>query len=386
MALHSKNPPKAFLFLLLVAFLTGCSDTDDRAEVESPVPVVRLTAFLSAGVEEIQMDVANDGTAPIITNLNDELGLDFLQFGRRDVDESSVGYYFWQEQRSRAYYKDLESGISFSSNDICGFSSEGGNPRVIRSVLGNAEYVVMPYTRQGDGANLEFAIRIFDRTFSQCRDLAFPSIPPSGIENLSLEGSLLGRYYLDSGSGTPLLDLVDLRLGEVRETIILNEDFQAATFRGDEVWIFNKDTSYLVFNAASGTFVRSGTAPGLPAQGPGLFDSRFSGNQLLVRYIYQQPSLFFAQPAVYDFDQSALVEGAEPFLPVLQERIEQATGDRVLFGNYAVDLPSGIFAISFVRGNGTAEGGVVLTNFEQDWFELLELPFLPEEIEIREVR
>jgi hypothetical protein len=58
----------------------------------------------------------------------------------------------------------------------------------------------------------------------------------------------------------------------------------------------------------------------------------------------------------------------------------------VLFGNYGVDLPTGIIALSYVRGNGTAEGGVVLTNFGQDWFELLELPFLPEEIEIRDVR
>jgi hypothetical protein len=383
------SPNRPFLFypcflVLLLSLSWSCSDEDP--EVESPIPEVRLSTFLSADLEEIQMDVTNDGTDPIILYLNDELGLDFLQFGRRDVDESSVGYYFWQEKLSRAYFKDLDSGTSFSLNDVCGFASEGGTPRVIRSVLGNRDYVVMPYTREGDGMALEFALRIFDRATSQCRDVSFPQIPPSGIENLSLEGNWLGLYYLDAGTGNPLLDLVDLAQGQVRETINLNLDFQAATFRGDEVWIFNKDTSYQVFNASSGTFIRSGNAPGLPAQGPGMFDSRFSGNQLLVRYIYQQPSLFFAQPAVYDFDRSALVEGSEPYLPLLQERIEQQTGDRVLFGNYGVDLPTGIIALSYVRGNGTAEGGVVLTNFGQDWFELLELPFLPEEIEIRDVR
>jgi len=76
-----------------------------------------------------------------------------------------------------------------------------------------------------------------------------------------------------------------------------------------------------------------------------MFNSRFSGNRLLVRYVYQQPSLFFAQPAVYDFDQSTLTEGSEPFLPELQERIERETGDRALFGNFAVDLNTGVIAL-----------------------------------------
>jgi hypothetical protein len=209
---------------------------------------------------------------------------------------------------------------------------------------------------------------------------------PASVENFSIQDNWCGLFYRDEESGDPFLALVDLSIGEVTQTLNLNSDFQAATFRENELWIFNGDSSYLVFNVSTGNFIRSGISPGLPAQGPGMFDSRFSGNQLLVRYIYQQPSLFFDQPAIYDFDAAALVEGAEPFLPELQERIEQETGDRVLFGNYGVDLPTGTIAISYIRANGSAEGGIVLTNFELYPFELLELPFLPEEIEIRDVQ
>jgi hypothetical protein len=168
--------------------------------------------------------------------------------------------------------------------------------------------------------------------------------------------------------------------------LILNPDFQAATFDGNELWIFNGDSSYVVFNVASGNFIRSGNAPDLPAQGPGMYDSSFLGNQMLVDFIYQQPSLFFSQPAVYDFDAAALIEGASPFLPALQEQIERATGDRVLFGNYGVDLATGTIAISYIRGNGSSQGGIILTTFDQNWFEVLELPFLPEDIEIQEVQ
>ncbi|MEJ2585271.1 MAG: hypothetical protein P8Z38_09580, partial [Robiginitalea sp.] len=113
--------------------------------------------------------------------------------------------------------------------------------------------------------------------------------------------------------------------------------------------------------------------------------SRFDGNRLLVNYIYQQPSLFFAQPAVYDFDQGELTRGADPFLPELQERVELETGDRVLFGKFAVDLPKGTIAIIYVRGNGAAEGGVVLTNFDREWLEVIPLPYVPEQVEIREI-
>ncbi|MGB5403287.1 hypothetical protein [Robiginitalea sp.] len=378
------RPFPLIAFLGAILLIWGCSEDDPVPE--KAVPLIRLSTFLTSGSEELQMDVVNDGSAPMITNLNDELGLDFLIFGRRDVDENAVGFYFWQQQLSRSYYKDLNTGLTFSVNDVCGFSSETDTPKVIRDVSGNEDFVVLPYTRQGDAMALEFALRIFDRGASECRDLFLPLVAPSTVENYSIEGDLLGIYYRDQASGNPLLSLIDLSVGSVLETLNLSPDFQAATFNGNELWIFNRDTSYVVFNASSGNFVRSGNAPDLPAQGPGMFDSRFSGNQLLVDFIYQQPSLFFSQPAVYDFDAAALVEGANPFLPELQERIEQATGDRVLFGNYGVDLSSGTIAISYIRGDGSTEGGVTLTTFDLDWFELLELPFLPEEIEVREVQ
>ena len=375
---------KSPILLGCLLLISGCSK--DEPDPRTPIPEIALTAFLSSGVEEIQMDVINTGMPPVITNLNEQLGLDFLIFGRRDVGENSVGYYFWQEQLSRAYYKSISSGNIFTVNDICGFSSETDTPKVIRDVSGNESFVVMPYTRQGDGMALEFALRILDRSASECRDISFPQIPPSGVENYSIEGNLLGLYYLDQDSENPLLSLVDLSSGELLETLNLNSDFLAATFRGNELWIFNRDTSYLVYSSSSGNFVRSGNAPNLPLQGPGMFDSRFSGNQLSVNFIYQQPSLFFSQPAVYDFDLEALVEGGDPFLPELQERIEQTTGERLLFGNYGVDLPTGVIGFSYIRGDGSGEGGIVLTTFSQEWFEILELPFLPEEIEIRQVR
>ena len=382
-------PYSAYKSYLLLFFLTtlllvlGCSEDDPIPE--KTIPRIHLSTFLTSGTEELQMDVVNDGGAPNITNLNDELGLDFLIFGRRDVNENSVGFYFWQQQLSRAYYKDLNTGLTFSVNDVCGFSSETDTPKGIRDVSGNENFVVLPYTRQGDGMALEFALRIFDREASECRDVFLPLVTPSEVENYSLEGNILGIYYLDQASGNPLLSLVDLSAGEVLETLNLNPDFQAATFKGTELWIFNRDNSFVVFNTSTGNFVRSGNAPGIPTQGPGMFDSQFSGNQLSVDFIYQQPSLFFSQPAVYDFDAAALIKGAEPFLPFLQEQIERATGDRVLFGNYGVDLASGTIAISYIRGDGSAEGGITLTNFDLDWFELLELPFLPEEIVIREI-
>ena len=371
-------------FLITSLLVSSCSEDDPVPE--DTVPLIRLSTFLTSGTEELQMDVANDGSAPVITNLNDELGLDFLIFGRRDVDENSVGFYFWQQQLSRAYFKDLNTGTTFSVNDVCGFSSENDIPKAIRDVSGNENFVVLPYTRQGDGMTLEFAIRIFDREASECRDLFLPEVAPSEVENYSIEGNLLGIYYRDQASGSPLLTLINLSVGTVLETLNLNPDFQAATFKGNQLWIFNEDTSYVVLNTSTGNFIRSGNAPGLPAQGPGMFDSQFLGNQLLVDFIYQQPSLFFSQPAIYDFDAAALVEGANPFLPALQEQIERATGDRVLFGNYGVDLTTGTIAISYIRGNGSSEGGVILTTFDQNWFEVLELPFLPEDIEIQEVQ
>ena len=376
--------PMLSRILLVFLVLAGCSE--DEPEPAPLIPEVNFTAFGNTGFEEIQMDVNSMEETPRITSLSEELGLVDLPFFRRDVDNASVGYYFWQDQRSSARYKDLDSEALSLVDDVCDFSTENIPERVIRRVSGNESYVVMPYAVFPEGSPPEFALRILEKATGQCRDLQVTGIQASGIENYSIEGNLLALYYLEAGSGNPLITLIDLSTGTIEETLILQENFQAATFRGTELWIFNQDDSYLIYNTLSGNFIRNGTAPGLPAQGPGMFDSRFTGNRLQVRYIYQQPSLFFAQPAVYDFDQGALTEGSEPYLPELQARIEQETGDRVLFGNFASDLTTGKIALIYVRWNGAAEGVVVLTNFGLYWQQIIPLPYVPEEIEIRDVR
>ncbi len=332
------------------------------------------------------MDVDSREGTPQIVSLTEELGLVDLPFFRRDVDNTSVAYYFWQDQRSSARYKDLDTEVLSIVDDVCSFSTENIPERVIRRVSGNDAYVVMPYATFPEGSPPGFALRILEKATGSCRDLSISGINASGIENYAIQDNLLALYYLEDGTGDPLITLIDLSTGTIEETFILQENFQAATFREAELWIFNQDDTYLIYNTQTGNIIRTGTAPGLPAQGPGMFNSRFSGNRLLVRYIYQQPSLFFAQPAIYDFDQGALTEGSQPFLAELQERIEQETGDRALFGNFAADLNTGVIALIYVRGNGAAEGGVVLTNFQREWLEILPLPYVPEQLEIREVR
>lgn len=368
----------------MLFLMAGCSeDTPDPAPM---APEVFFTAFGNTGSEEVQMDVSSQEGEPLLISLTEELGLGDFPFYLRNVTNTSVEYYFWQDQQSGVRFKDLNSGDLFLADDICDFSLENKPERSIRRVSGNKGYVAMPYAEFTDGRDALFYLRILNRETGECKDLPVPEVNNSGIESYSIEGRLLALYYLQEGTDTPLITLVDLETASIEETLILEETFLAATFNGSDLWIFNRDDTYLVYNTQSGAFSRSGSAPGLPAQGPGMFYSRFDGNRLLVDFIYQQPSLFFAQPAVYDFDLGTLTQGADPFLPELQERVEDETGDRVLFGNYGVDLPTGTIAIVFVRGDGSPEGGVVLTNFQREWLQVIPLPFVPERIEVREVR
>ncbi|MFZ9002750.1 MAG: hypothetical protein ACO20F_10735 [Robiginitalea sp.] len=369
---------------LAICLLVGCSG--EETDPAPLAPEVFFTAFANSGSEEVQMDVTSGEEIPVLISLTGELGLADLPFYRRDITNSSVAYYFWQDQNSAAYYKDLETADLFSVTDICGFSAEIDTETAIRRVSGNSTYVVMAYASFPDGTDPLFSLRILERSTGECRDLPVTDVNASGIENYSIQGELMALYYLQAGTGTPLIALVDLGSGSVMETLIVDDNFQAATFRGTDLWIFNRDATYLVYNTQSGNFTQSGNAPGLPAQGPGMFESRFEGNRMLVQYIYQQPSLFFAQPAVYDFDRGVITQGGDPFLPELQQRVELETGERVLFGKFAVDLPTGTIALVYVRGNGAAEGGVVLTNFNLEWLEVIPLPYVPEQIEIREIR
>jgi len=379
-----KNVFRALILVAGIFLIASC--TEDAADPVPVTPEIAFTAFGNTGTEEVQMEVSSRQTNPFLLSLTEELSLADLPFYRRDITNTSVGYYFWQDQQSRVRYKDLTSGDLFFADDICDFSQENIPQRAIRRVSGNAQYVVMPYAEFPEGENPRFSLRILSRQSGECQDLPVRDVNSSGIESYSIEGRWLALYYLQEETDTPLITLVDLESATIEETLILDETFQAATFSGTDLWIFNRDATFLVYNTQSGAFSRSGSAPGLPAQGPGMFTSRFDGNRLLVDNIYQQPSLFFAQPAVYDFDQGTLSQGADPFLPELQERVERETGDRVLFGKYGVDLPTGTIAIIYVRGNGAAEGGVVLTNFNREWLQVIPLPYVPEQVEIREIR
>ena len=380
--LHLHNRVIRILKVLLGFFLIVSCSKDSQDPVPQ-APEVSVIAFGNTGSEEIQMNVTSGAGDPLLISLTEELGLRDLPFYLRDISNTSVGYYFWQDQQSRVRYKDLLSGDLFFADDICDFGQENLPQRAIRRVSGNEGFVVMPYAVFTDGEAPRYSLRILNKQTGACLDLQVPEVNSNGIESYSIQGRLLALYYLQAGTDTPLITLVDLESATTEETLILDDTFQAATFKGTDLWIFNNDATFLVYNTQSGNFSRSGSSPGMPAQGPGMFNSRFDGNRMLVNYIYQQPSLFFAQPAVYDFDLGILSHGAEPFLPELQERVERETGDRVLFGKFAVDLPSGTIAIIYVRGNGAAEGGVVLTNFEREWLEVIPLPYVPEQVEIR---
>jgi hypothetical protein len=374
---------KVIILANLLVFMSGCSK--DAREEEAPVvPQVQFSAFLNTGDEEVQIDFETGPGDPLVISLNEELGLAPLLFSRRQVTSNSIAFYSWFEQQTRVYYKDLTSGAVFTAENICNLAGEAAGLRGIRRVSGNAHYVVAALEGFDDGLSPGFFFRILDKASGNCREIEIPEISRSGPVSFSLSGHLLAVYHWQEGSERPQIVLADLRTSALGETLILDPGFRAATFRGSQLWLFNTDNSYQVFNVDSGNFTESGTAPGLPLQESGFFESQFSGNQFLSRFVYQQPSLFFAQPAVYDFQARRLVEGAEPFLPELQARVEQRTGDRVLFGNYAVDLDRGLVALIYVRGNGEARGGVVLTNFSQDWLEVIPLPLVPEIITLRE--
>lgn len=363
--------------------MAGCSS--DAGQEEAPaIPQVSFTAFLNTGSEELQIDFESGPAEPLVISLSEELGLDPLLFSRRQVSQNSIGFYSWFEQQTRVYFKDLDSGAAFAAENICNLSGEATGVRGIRRVGGNESYVVVALEGFAEGPAPGFFFTILEKASGNCREIEIPEVSLSGPVSFSLSGDLLAVYHWQVGSERPQMVLADMRTGQLGETLILDPGFRAATFQGSRLWLFNSDDSYQVFNADSGNFTRTGSAPGLLLQESGFFESQFSGDRFLSRFVYQQPSLFFAQPAVYDFSARRFVEGAEPFLPELQARVERETGDRVLFGNYAVDLDRGLVALIYVRGNGAPEGGVVLTNFRQEWLRVLPLPYVPERLEIRE--
>ncbi|MEJ2584288.1 MAG: hypothetical protein P8Z38_04385, partial [Robiginitalea sp.] len=145
----------------MLFLIAGCSeDTPDPLPL---APEVSFTAFGNTGTEEIQMDVNSSGGDPLLISLTEELGLVDLPFFLRVINNTSVGYYFWQDQQSSVRYKDLGSGSLFLTDDICGFSQENIPERAVRRVSGNESYVVMPYAEFPDGEPPRFFLKILKK-------------------------------------------------------------------------------------------------------------------------------------------------------------------------------------------------------------------------------
>ena len=60
-------------------------------------------------------------------------------------------------------------------------------------------------------------------------------------------------------------------------------------------------------------------------------------------------------------------------------------GTRFLFGNYDADPETGLIALAYAQDDGSAFGGVVLTNFTGTPIRVIPLPFVPERVVIRSV-
>lgn len=370
---------------MALALMLACSsDEADAPQGESNV-VLDIAAFANTGNDIVQIDLRTDAPEPIITSLTETFDLRFLENTRSQFDTESAAYYTWQNQESLVYYKDLSSGLIFTESDLCGFSSESDQPKFIRGIWGNAEFVAMAYAAVPDGEAPQTRIRIFSRSDETCRDLEVPDAGIAGIRQMLLRGDFLLVLYQAAETGLPVIRVLELSTGDTLTQLDLDGDFLAATLRDTDLLVFGENQTFSSLGLENLTFRPEVRIPDFPRIASGLFQTRFSGDQILVPFIYQQPSLFFSQPAVYDLQSGAFTAGGQAFLPALQNRIEADTGDRFLFGNFDADPDSGRVVISYVKGDGSTEGGLVVCDFQGKPFQILPLPVVPERVVIRSV-
>lgn len=377
---------------LRVLPLIGCclilSCSKDEPETERPPESVELeiTGLANDGIDFLELNVQTDQEEIAISNLSATLLPSFLANGRQEFTKDHVAFYTWEEQLSRIYLKDLESGMLFTEIDLCDFSTENDFPKAIRSVAGNTTYAVLVYAQFPPGKPPEIRLRIFSRSTGTCKDLLLEDAGQGGVADLLFQDDLLVIFYRSALNDLPVLRLVDLPSATPITSLNLTENFQAATLDGNRLILFGKDNSFESFDIGTRTFGVSGEIPEFPVLQAGLFGTKFSGDRVLVSYIYQQPSLFFSQPALYNLEGGFFELGGEAYLPRLQNQIEAETGDRFLFGTFDADPDSETIAIIYVKGDGTPQGGIVIADFEGNLKKIIPTPLVPEQVVIRDVR
>ena len=369
-----------------LALLGSCtSDTMDPREEESSV-ILELSTFTNTGSDFVLMNLSTEETDPVAISLRETFDLEFFENARFQFDPETLAFYTWENQRSRVYYNDLTNGTPSTEIDICGFESESDVPKFIQGIWGSNSYWVMAYAESPNGVDLVQRIRISDRSGGPCRDLTIEDTNLRGIRDMQLQGDLLLLLYEELGTDLPVIRLVDPAQGTNIITLNLDEDFQAATLNESELLLFGSDQTVQTFAIQSLTFTTESSLPDFPLLRPGLFKTRFSGDNILVSVDYQQPSLFFAQPSVYNLRAGGFSAGGEDFLPILQSQIEADTGDRFLFGVFDADPESGRIAIAYIKGDGSPEGGLVISDFDGNPLQIIPLPFLPDDVVIRSVQ
>ncbi|SFR53257.1 hypothetical protein SAMN04490243_2689 [Robiginitalea myxolifaciens] len=378
--------------MLRVLPLVGCylllSCSKDEPETERPPAsvVFELTALADTDSDFLQLDLTTDQEGTQISNLSATLMPAFLANGSREFTPDHIAFYTWEEQLSRVYLKNLQTGTLFTEIDLCDFSTENDVPKTIRSVSGSTEYVVLTYAQFPPGEPPEIRLRIFSRSTGSCQDLLIEDAGQGGVSDLLFQEDLLVVFYRSALNDLPVLRLVDLPTASPITSLNLSEDFQAASLNGDRLVLFGKDNTFGSFDITTRNFSPIREIPDFPVLQPGLFSTKFSGDRVLINYIYQQPSLFFAQPALYDLQGGFFELGGTAYLPRLQNEIEAETGDRFLFGAFDADPDSETIAIAYVKGDGSPQGGVVIADFQGNLKQIIPTPLVPEQLLIRNVR
>ncbi len=373
---------KLYFYLTLIILSFGCSNSDlDENNLNSTLQK-DITIIAKENNQYYQIDVLNNSKNIITTNLSETLGIEY-PYLVLNTSPSLISFFKMAGNSFPVFQKNIITSETYIRNQFCDLDSQEG-----RNFPTNSDKKLILFTYEYNENSISNAdiinnfIRIYDKQTENCVKLLIGSGELYSRKSTIVIGENIYVYYTNK-ERKPEIVKINLITNKIEEELIFDNIFRA-TISDNELHIFSNG-EHEIYNTLNFEMISKSSLNLNNLLGyPGLFETSFKDNEMLIDLPYAQPSPVEYGPATIDLTTGEIIKGLENNLLDVWRDLGDHLKASVGITTYSVDLKSNLIVIGFEKiSQYNKSGGVVYSNFKGEILKIVELEFIPNKIIIR---
>lgn len=371
---------KLNFYIILIILLYSCSNSESGENNLNNFIQKDITIIAKNNNQFYQIDILNNSENINTTNLSETLGIE-NNYRVLNTSPSLITFFKSGGYNFPVFQKNIITSEIYTLNQYCGLDSQEG---LLFPTNSNKKLILFTYEPYEDnGSVVNIFIRIYNKQTENCEKLLIgPGLIDSQRSTIVNDENIF-VYYINEENKYVIVK-INLNTNQIEEELVFDNAFRA-TLSDNNLHIFFYNNEYEIYNTSNFELINKSTldVSGIN-ESSGFFETHFSGNEMLFKFYYAQPSTISYGPATIDLTTGEVTRGFGNHLFDIKRNLEDQLKASIGITTYNVELQNNLIIIGIrinnVNGNS---GGIVYSNFEGKILEIVELDFEPSKIIIR---